>query len=352
MHIKTALITGVTGQDGAYLAKFLLDKGYQVYGTYRRLSTPNFWRLRSLGIMEKIKLVSFDLHDQSSMISVIKQTTPHEIYNLAAQSFVGASFEQPISTGEITGLGVTRLIDTIKAISPNSKFYQASSSEMFGMVQQIPQNEKTPFYPRSPYAAAKLYAHWITINYREAYKLFACSGILFNHESPLRGLEFVTRKITNAVAKIKFGLQKELFLGNLDAKRDWGYAPDFVEAQWLMLQQDIPEDFVIATGETHTVREFAELAFQEAGLDYEKHVKVDPKLLRPAEVDILIGDPGMAKKKLGWKPKVTFKELVKIMVQADLDKWHRYQKGERFAWDAPIDAGWDTMLSAEYKLDN
>ena len=351
IKIKTALITGITGQDGAYLAQFLLGKGYRVYGTYRRLSTPNFWRLRALGIMDKIDLISFDLHDQSSMISVIKKTTPHEVYNLAAQSFVGASFEQPISTGEITGLGVTRLIDTIKAISPNSKFYQASSSEMFGLVQQVPQTESTPFYPRSPYAAAKLYAHWITVNYREAYKLYACSGILFNHESPLRGLEFVTRKITNAVAKIKVGLQKDLYLGNLDAKRDWGYAPDFIEAQWLMLQQDIPEDFVIATGEAHTVREFAELAFKEVDLDYKDYVRTDPKLFRPSEVDLLVGDPSYAKKKLGWKPKVMFKELVKIMVQADLEKWERYLKGERFAWDAPIDGGWEMTTSPEYKLD-
>src|SRR3989338_3753224 len=270
--MKTAIITGITGQDGAYLAKFLLEKGYKVYGTYRRLSTPNFWRLQYLDILEKIGLTSFDLSDQSSMISMIKEIQPDEVYNLAAQSFVGASFEQPITTGEITGIGVTKLIDTIKSLSPRTKFYQASSSEMFGMVQQIPQDEKTAFYPRSPYAAAKLYAHWITINYREAYNLFACSGILFNHESPLRGLEFVRRKISNAAARIKLGLQKELPLGNIEAKRDWGYAPEYVEAMWKMLQQDSPQDYVIATGENHSVKEFLELSFKELGLNYQDHV--------------------------------------------------------------------------------
>lgn len=349
--MKTALITGITGQDGAYLAQLLLKKGYDIHGTYRRISTPNFWRLRALGIMDKINLVSFDLLDQSSMITVIKNIKPDELYNLAAQSFVGASFEQPISTGEISGLGVTRLIDTIKSISPKTKFYQASSSEMYGLAQDIPQTEKTRFYPRSPYAAAKLYAHWITVNYREAYGMYAVGGILFNHESPLRGLEFVTRKITNAIAKIKLGLQKELQLGNLEAKRDWGYAPDYVEAMWLMLQHDKPDDFVVATGETHTVREFADLAFKEAGLNYQDYVKTDPKLMRPSEVDILVGDPSKIKKELGWQPKVTFRELVKIMVKEDMTRWERYMKGERFAWDAPIDSGWDNILSPEYKLD-
>jgi GDPmannose 4,6-dehydratase len=351
LEMKTALITGITGQDGAYLAKFLLDKGYTVYGTYRRISTPNFWRLQSLGIIDKVKLISFDLIDQSSIIRVLEHCKPDEIYNLAAQSFVGASFEQPIATGEITGMGVTKMIDTIKSVAPKSKFYQASSSEMFGLVQETPQTEKTPFYPRSPYAAAKLYAHWIIVNYREAYNLFACSGILFNHESPLRGLEFVTRKISNAVAKIKLGLQNELFLGNLDAKRDWGYALDYVEAMWLMLQQDKPEDFVIATGENHSVREFCEHAFNEVGLNYKDYVKVDEKLFRPTEVETLLGDSSKAKKVLNWKPKTTFKELVKIMVKEDLDKWQKYLKGERFSWDAPNDVNWDIKLPEEYKLD-
>jgi len=349
--MKTALITGITGQDGAYLAQFLLKKGYKVYGTYRRLSTPNFWRLHALNIINKVNLVSFDLLDQSSMINVLKQTNPDEVYNLAAQSFVGASFEQPIATGEITGLGVTRLVDTIKSINPNIKFYQASTSEMFGKVQQTPQTEKTPFYPRSPYAAAKLYAHWITINYREAYNLHASTGILFNHESPLRGLEFVTRKITNAAARIKLGLQDELSLGNLDSKRDWGFAPDYVKAMWLILQQKTPGDYVISSGETHTVREFVQLAFEELGLDYRKHVKIDQRFFRPAEVEILLGDPSKAKKQLKWEPKTSFKELVKIMVNADLDRWKRYLKGERFPWDAPNDNNWDRALPKEYKVD-
>lgn len=349
--MKTALITGITGQDGAYLAQFLLKKGYKVYGTYRRLSTPNFWRLHALNIINKVNLVSFDLLDQSSMINVLKQTNPDEVYNLAAQSFVGASFEQPIATGEITGLGVTRLIDTIKAINPNIRFYQASTSEMFGKVQQTPQTEKTPFYPRSPYAAAKLYAHWITINYREAYNMHASTGILFNHESPLRGLEFVTRKITNAAARIKLGLQDNLSLGNLDSKRDWGFAPDYVKAMWLILQQEKPGDYVISSGETHTVREFVQLAFEELGLDYKNHVKIDKRFFRPAEVEILLGDPSKAKKQLNWQPSTSFRELVKIMVNADLDRWKRYLKGERFPWDAPNDNNWDRSLPKEYKVD-
>ncbi|HLC96381.1 MAG TPA: GDP-mannose 4,6-dehydratase [Candidatus Nanoarchaeia archaeon] len=349
--MKTALITGITGQDGAYIAKFLLAKGYKVYGTYRRVSTPNFWRLQNLGIIDKINFITYDLIDQSSAIRILQEATPDEVYNLAAQSFVGASFEQPIATGEITGIGVTKLIDAMKAISPDAKFYQASSSEMFGLVQNIPQAEKTPFYPRSPYAAAKLYAHWITINYREAYQLFACSGILFNHESPLRGLEFVTRKISNAAARIKLGLQKELPLGNIEAKRDWGYAPEYVEAMWKMLQQDSPQDYVIATGENHSVKEFLELSFKELGLNYQDHVIIDKKLLRPTEVETLLGDPSKARKELGWKPKVSFKELVRIMVREDLDRWERYLKGERFAWDAPNDVSWDVKVPKEYKVD-
>ena len=349
--MKKALITGITGQDAAYLAKFLLSKGYKVYGTYRRLSTPNFWRLYALDILDKIELVSFDLLDQSSMINVLKQVKPDEIYNLAAQSFVGASFEQPIATGEVTGLGVTRLLDTIKSIHPKAKFYQASSSEMFGKVQEIPQTEKTPFHPLSPYAAAKLYAHWITVNYREAYNMFACGGILFNHESPLRGLEFVTRKITNAAARIKLNMQNRLSLGNLDAKRDWGFAPDYVKAMWLMLQQKKPDDYVIATGETHTVREFVQYAFEELNLNYKDYVRTDPKFFRPADVNLLLGDPTKARKKIKWAPKVGFRELVKIMVNADLDRWQRYKKGEKFAWDAPNDNNWDRTIQKEYKLD-
>jgi len=349
--MKTALITGITGQDGAYLAKFLLEKGYKVYGTYRRLSTPNFWRLQHLNIIDKVKLVSFDLIDQSSITKMLNEAKPDEVYNLAAQSFVGASFEQPIATGEITGIGVTKMIDAIKSVSSKTKFYQASSSEMFGLVQETPQKETTPFYPRSPYAAAKLYGHWITVNYREAYNLFACSGILFNHESPLRGLEFVTRKITNSVARIKLGLQKDLFLGNLDSKRDWGFALDYVEAMWLMLQQDKPDDYVISTGETHSVREFCDIAFKKVGLNYEDHVKIDKRFLRPTEVEILLGDCSKAKAKLNWKPKVTFNALVKMMIKEDLSRWERYLKGERFAWDAPNDVAWEVKAPQDYKKD-
>jgi len=366
--LKRALITGITGQDGAYLAKLLLEKGYQVYGTFRRLSTPNFWRLQYLGIIDKVELLSFDLLDQSSIVTVLNKTQPDEVYNLAAQSFVGASFEQPIGTGEITGMGVTRIIDTIKSINKEIKFYQASSSEMFGLAQETPQNEKTPFYPRSPYAAAKLYGHWITINYRESYNMFACGGILFNHESPLRGLEFVTRKITNALAKVKLGLQDTIHLGNIDAKRDWGYAPDFVEAMWLMLQQETPEDFIIATGETHTVREFVELACAELGINLKwqgegtnevgidqttgkKIIAICPKFIRPAEVDILLGNSTKAKEKLGWTPKVTFKELVRIMVNEDLNRWNKHLKGERFPWDAANHPNWEVKAPKTYKLD-
>ena len=349
--MKKALITGITGQDGAYLAKLLLSKGYKVYGTYRRISTPNFWRLQYLDIIDKVKLTSFDLLDQSSMLNLLLKIRPDEVYNLAAQTFVGASFEQPIATAEITGVGVTRLLDTIKAIDLNMKFYQASSSEMFGMVQQIPQNEQTAFYPRSPYAAAKLYAHWITVSYREAYNLFTCSGILFNHESPLRGLEFVTRKITNAAARIKLGLQKEITLGNIEAKRDWGYAPDYVEAMWLMLQQEKPSDYVVATGETHTVKEFLEGSFSLLDLDYKDYLKIDKGLFRPAEVEILIGNPAKAKKELKWEPKINFKQLIKIMVDEDLRRWKDYLDGKHFAWDAPSDVRWESIAPTEYKVD-
>ncbi len=349
--MKTAVITGVTGQDGAYLAKLLLEKGYKVFGTYRRLSTPNFWRLQHLGIMDKVQLVSFDLLDQSSMIHLIQTTQPDEFYNLAAQSFVGASFDQPIGAAQITGIGVTRIINTLQMLSPKTKFYQASSSEMYGLVKEIPQTEKTPFYPRSPYAAAKVYGHWITVNYREAHKIFACSGILFNHESPLRGLEFVTRKITNAVARIKLGMQDKLALGNLDAKRDWGYAPDYVEAMWLMLQQEKADDYVIATGETHSVKEFASTAFSEVGLNYEDYVVSDPRFMRPSEVDILVGNPTKARYVLGWQPKITFRNLVKMMVKEDLEKWQRVKNGEMFSWDAHQHPDHDQPLSLHYGKD-
>lgn len=317
---KTALITGITGQDGAYLARLLLSKGYQVYGAFRRSSVLNLERLDYLGIRERVELVPLDLLDLSGIVRVLDRVKPDEVYNLAAQSFVAVSFEQPVVTGDITGLGAVRMLEGIRLVNPKIRFYQASSSEMFGKVQAVPQNEKIPFYPRSPYAAAKLYAHWMTVNYREAYGIFACSGILFNHESPLRGLEFVTRKITHAAARIKAGLERELRLGNLEARRDWGYAPEYVEAMWLMLQQDEPDDYVIATGETHSVREFAEAAFAAVNLDWREYVKTDPAFYRPAEVDLLVGDASKAKEKLGWCPKVTFQELVGIMVEADLER--------------------------------
>jgi len=316
---KKALITGITGQDGSYLAELLLTKGYEVYGLNRRTSTPNQSRLS--GIIEQIHLVSGDLLDPYSLYQAILEVQPDEIYNLAAQSFVKASWEQPMFTGESTALGVTRMLDAMRMAKPDAKFYQASSSEMFGKVQEIPQVETTPFWPRSPYGVAKVYGHWITVNYRESYNLFAVSGILFNHESPRRGLEFVTRKITNTVAKIKYGKVDKLYLGNPDAKRDWGYAKDYVEMMHLMLQQDTPDDFVIATGETHTVREFTEKAFLVAGItDWEsKVVWNDPRYGRPAEVDHLIGDPKKAKEKLGWVPKTSFDELIRLMVESDLD---------------------------------
>lgn len=317
--MKKALITGITGQDGSYLAELLLEKGYEVYGLTRRTSTTNYARLT--GIVEKIKMVSGDLLDQYSLSNAIEEVQPDEIYNLAAQSFVKASWEQPVFTGESTGLGVTRMLDALRMSKPNAKFYQASSSEMFGKVQEVPQKETTPFYPRSPYGVAKAYGHWITVNYRESYNLFAVSGILFNHESPRRGLEFVTRKITNSVAKIKHGKIDNLVLGDPNPKRDWGFAGDYVEAMWLMLQQDKPDDFVIATGETHSVREFVELAFVAAGIkDWEsKVIWDDPRFTRPAEVDHLIGDASKAKKVLGWSPQTSFPKLVELMVRADLE---------------------------------
>ena len=332
---KKALITGITGQDGAYLAKFLLGKGYEVYGTYRRLSTPNFWRLQYLDVFDKIKLIPADLLDAPSISEAIEISEPDEIYHLAAQSFVGASFEQPVGAGEITGLGVTRILEVVRAINPKIKFYQASTSELYGRGNTEAQTEDTPFQPSSPYAAAKLYGYWVTKIYREGYGIFACNGILFNHESPLRGLEFVTRKISNTVAKIALGLEKELRLGNLEAKRDWGYAPEYIESMWLMLQQDEPDDYVIATGEAHSVREFAEKAFGIVDLEWQKYVKTDERFLRPLDVNFLQGDYSKAKQKLGWKPRVKFEELVEKMVKEDLDRWERWQKGERFPWDAP-----------------
>ncbi|MFC1994386.1 GDP-mannose 4,6-dehydratase [Chloroflexota bacterium] len=333
--MKRALITGVTGQDGAYLSKFLLDKGYEVYGTYRRLSTPNFWRLLYLGIYANVKLIPADLVDAGSIVEAIRISEPDEIYHLAAQSFVEASFQQPIGSGEITGLGVTRVLEAVRQINPKIKFYQASTSELYGNNKSSIQTEDTPFQPSSPYAAAKLYGHWITSIYRKAYGIFACNGILFNHESPLRGLEFVTRKISNGVAKIFLGLEKELILGNLEAKRDWGYALEYIEAMWLMLQQDEPDDYVIASNETHSVREFAEKAFNVVKLDWREYVKVDKRLLRPLDVHVLRGDYSKAKSNLGWEPKIKLDELVEIIVKEDLDRWGRYLKGEHSPWDGP-----------------
>jgi len=313
---KRALITGITGQDGSYLAEFLLSKNYEVFGITRRSSTNSFDRIAH--IVDKITLLSGDLLDEHSLASAIREAQPDEIYNLAAQSFVPTSWAQPVLTAEFTAVGVTRLLEALRGNKPDARFYQASSSEMFGKVLETPQRESTPFYPRSPYGVAKVYGHWITVNYRESYGLFACSGILFNHESPRRGLEFVTRKVTDAAARIKLGLSTELRLGNLDARRDWGFAGDYVEAMWLMLQQDEPDDFVISTGETRSVQELVEYAFGAAGVDWREHVVLDPKFIRPAEVDLLVGDPSKARAKLGWKPKVAFAELIKDMVEADL----------------------------------
>lgn len=333
--MPSALITGITGQDGAYLAKFLLEKGYEVHGTFRRASTPNFWRLQALEIFNNIHLIPADLIDLSSLIEAVRISNPDEIYNLGAQSFVSASFVQPIGTGIVTGLGVTKMLEAVRQIDKSIRFYQASTSEMFGNNNIKIQNEDCPLSPQSPYGAAKMYGHWMTKIYRDAYDIYACSGILFNHESPLRGMEFVTRKISNAVAKIKLGLQKELFLGNTKAERDWGYAPEFVESMWLMLQQDEADDYVIATNETHSVNEFAWSAFEEVGLNAGEHITIDEELFRPIDVPYLQGDYTKAEKKMGWKPKTTFKELVKIMVEADLSKWTRWIDGERFPWDAP-----------------
>jgi GDPmannose 4,6-dehydratase len=315
---KRALITGITGQDGSYLAELLLDKGYQVFGMVRRSSAPNLWRIEHL--RDRITLKPADLLDQLSIIRLIDEVRPHELYNLAAMSFVPASWDQPMLTGEYNSQGVTRVLDAIRQVDPKIRFYQASSSEMFGKVREVPQSEKTPFYPRSPYGVSKVFAHYITVNYRESYNLFAVSGMLFNHESPRRGLEFVTRKVTDGVARIKLGLADSLSIGNLDAQRDWGFAGDYVRAMWLMLQQDQPDDYVIATGISHSVRELIETAFARVGLDWQNHVRVDPALLRPAEVEHLLGDCTKARVELGWTPGVTFKQLVEMMVDADLDR--------------------------------
>jgi GDPmannose 4,6-dehydratase len=319
MSPPTALITGITGQDGSYLADFLLTRGYRVVGMVRRSSTENFERIEHL--RGQVEICQADLLDQLSLINLLREVRPREVYNLAAQSFVPTSWEQPVLTGEFTALGVTKLLEAVRLVDREIRFYQASSSEMFGKAQEVPQTERTPFYPRSPYGVAKVYGHWITVNYRESYGLFACSGILFNHESPRRGKEFVTRKVTDGVARIKQGLLEKLPLGNLEARRDWGYAGDYVEAMWRMLQQPAPDDYVIATGETHAVRELCEIAFARVGLDWEKHVLVDPKLVRPAEVDLLQGDAAKAKRVLGWQPRVSFRQLIEMMVDADMARY-------------------------------
>jgi GDPmannose 4,6-dehydratase len=318
---KRALITGITGQDGSYLAELLLDQGYDVHGVVRRASTSNYWRIEHL--LDRIQLTPADLLDQLSLIRLIEKVQPDELYNLAAMSFVPASWDQPMLTGEFNAQGVTRVLEAVRQVNPKIRIYQASSSEMFGKVREVPQSEMTPFYPRSPYGVSKVFAHYITVNYRESYDLFAVSGILFNHESPRRGLEFVTRKVTDGVARIKLGLSDTLALGNLDAQRDWGFAGDYVRAMWLMLQQDRADDYVIATGETHSVRDLVEVAFTRAGLDWQKHVTLDPRFLRPAEVDLLVGDASKARGALGWQPLVNFQALIHMMVDADLERLAR-----------------------------
>lgn len=319
--MKSALITGITGQDGAYLAKFLLDKGYKVYGLLARRATATTWRLAELNVLEKVELIEGDLTDVTSIIRAIEIAKPDEFYNLGAQSFVGTSWKQPQLTAQSTGMGVLNCLEAIRILNPKIKFYQASTSEMFGGIAEYPiQTELTPFHPRSPYGVAKLFAHWMTINYRESFNIFGCCGILFNHESPLRGIEFVTRKVTDAVARIKLGVQNDLHLGNIDAKRDWGFAGDYVEAMWLMLQQDKPDTYVVATGKTTTVRDMCKIAFEHVGLDYEKYVVIDSKFYRPAEVDLLLGNPQKAKEKLGWEAKTSLQELITMMVDADIDR--------------------------------
>ena len=334
--MKKALITGVTGQDGAYLSKLLLSKGYKVFGTFRRVSTPNFWRLQSLGIFDKINLIPADLLDMGSLLEALKTSDPDEVYNLAAGSFVATSFEEAVGNSEITGQAVTKFLEAIKHQNSSIKFYQASSSEMYGNNNFKSQNEKTPFSPSSPYAAAKLYAHSITNIYRKSYGIFACTGILFNHESPLRGLEFVSRKITNSVAAISLGLRDELILGNLNAKRDWGFAEEYMEAIYRMMHKSKPDDFVISTGIAHSVNDFVKEAFDLVGLNWKKYVKTDKKFLRPFEVNFLRGNYKKAAKQLGWKPKITFKKLVKLMLDEDIRRWNDFLDGKAFAWDAPL----------------
>jgi len=346
---KKALISGITGQDGAYLANLLLNKGYKVFGTFRRTSTPNFWRLQSLDIFSKINLIPADLLDMSSLINAVKISDPDEVYNLAAVSFVSTAFEQPVANSQITGTAVTRFMEAIRVVNPNAKFYQASSSEMYGNSNTKIQNEKTPFSPASPYAAAKLYGHWMTHIYREAYDMFACTGILFNHESPIRGLEFVTRKITNAVAQIKLGLIKDVSVGNIKSKRDWGYAPEYMEAIYLMMQEDKPKNYVISTNETHSVEEMAKIAFEVVNLDWKKYVKIDKKFFRPLDVNYLKGDNSKAKKDLGWKPKTKFRDLIKLMINEDLKRWQMILDGKVFHWDAPLYPNEMTILQQFYQ---
>jgi len=347
--MKRALITGITGQDGAYLADFLLKKGYKVYGTYRRTSTPSFWRLQHLRIQDKITLIPADLTDAGSIANALRISDPDEVYHLAAQSFVEASFEQPASTADITGVSVTRILDAIKVLNPKAKFYQASSSEMFGNGHYKVQNETTPFHPASPYAAAKVYGYWVTRIYREAHGIFASNGILFNHESPLRGLEFVTRKVTNGVAMIKLGLASKIHLGNLKAVRDWGYAPEYVESMWKMLQLDEPDDFVIASGEHHSVQELVELAFSGAGMNWEDHVVIDKRLFRPLDIPSLKGDYHKAEQAIGWKPKTSFSRLVEIMVDADLKRWNDALQGKVFPWDIPGSTNFGSVIKSQAK---
>lgn len=334
---KVALITGITGQDGAYLAHFLLEKGYKVFGVYRRVSTPNFWRLQALDIYDKVHLISGDMTDMASLLGALSVAQPEEVYNLAAQSFVDASFEKPLMTADVDGTGATRILEAIRILNPKIKFYQASSSEIYGNASsdELPINEETPKRPASPYAAAKLYSHHIVRIYRESYGLFVSNGILFNHESPLRGLEFVTRKVTNAAAKIALGLDQDIIMGNLEARRDWGYAPEYVEAMWLMLQHSEPDDFVVATGVSHSVQELIEAAFNVMGLDWRKYVKTDPRFFRPLDVNHLLGDASKARKILGWQPRTDALSLVRLMVEADYRCWQRYLQGKVFPWDAP-----------------
>ena len=336
MKSKKALISGVTGQDGAYLAKLLLSKGYKVFGTFRRASTPNFWRLQYVDVYSKINLIPADLLDMGSLINAIKISDPDEIYNMAAMSFVSTAFEQPVGNSQITGTAVTRFVEAIKALNPNIKFYQASSSEMYGNSNTTIQNEETPFSPASPYGAAKLYAHWMTKIYHESYDMFALSGILFNHESPTRGIEFVTRKITNAVAQIKLGLKKDISIGNIESKRDWGYAPEYMEAIYLMMQQDKPETYIISTNETYSVKEMVKTAFEVLDLDWKKYVKIDKKFYRPLDINLLRGDNSKAKKELGWEPKTEFHDLIKLMVNEDFRRWKMFLDGKVFPWDAPL----------------